>query len=92
MCDQIPTDEAPDGANDMGLCDEALDALFEKQVGQVDFAARQQTFWEICDIMVENVYWLGIWQDPDLFAIGPRIKNAKLSGATPFFNIVEWDM
>jgi peptide/nickel transport system substrate-binding protein len=92
MCDQIPTDEAPDGANDMGLCDEELDALFELQVTQVDFAARQQTFWEISEIIFENVYWLGVWQDPDLFAIGPRIKNAKLSGATPFFNIAEWDM
>jgi ABC-type transport system substrate-binding protein len=74
------------------MCDPDLDALFAKQTTQVDFAERQQTFWEICEIMHENVYWLGVWQDPDLFALGARIQNAKLSGASPFFNIMEWDL
>ncbi len=91
-CDEIPTADKPDGNNDMGLCDDELDELFRTQATQVDFEERQQTFWEISQRMVENVYWLGVWQDPDLFAIGPRVKNAKLSGATPFSNIIEWDM
>lgn len=92
MCDQIPSDESPDGINDQAMCDPDLDALFTKQTTQVDFAERQKTFWEICEVMHENVYWLGVWQDPDLFALGARIQNAKLSGASPFFNIVEWDL
>jgi hypothetical protein len=38
------------------------------------------------------VYWLGIWRDPDLWALSGRLENVKLSGATPFFNITEWDL
>jgi hypothetical protein len=33
-----------------------------------------------------------VWQDPDLYALGARIRNAKLSGASPFYNIMEWDL
>jgi hypothetical protein len=38
------------------------------------------------------VYWLGFWQDPDLFGINKRLINVKLSGASPFFNAMEWDL
>ncbi len=34
----------PDGTNWMRLCDKDLDALFQKQATQVDFAERQKTF------------------------------------------------
>ena len=92
LCREIPTDESPDGTNWNQVCDEELDALFQLQATQVDFAERQQTFWKISKHIYDQVYWLGIWQDPDIFAVGPRMKNVKLSGATPFFNSAEWDM
>jgi peptide/nickel transport system substrate-binding protein len=91
-CSEIPTDEAPDGNNDQWLCDEELDALFQLQSTQVDFAERQATFQEISRIMYEQVYWLGIWRDPDIWAISERLSGVRLSGATPFFNIAEWDI
>lgn len=92
LCSQIPTDDAPDGNNDTRVCDEALDALFTQQATQVDFAERQQTFYEISKYIHEQVYWLGIWQDPDVWAYSARLENVKISGATPFFNIAEWDL
>lgn len=92
LCEEIPSDESPDGGNDQHLCDETLDALFQLQATQVDYEARQQTFWEISELMVENVYWLGVWQDPDSFAVNARLTNVKISGVTPFFNIAEWDI
>jgi peptide/nickel transport system substrate-binding protein len=92
LCRQIATAESPDGSNDQGLCDPALDELFALQSGQVDFAERQATFHEIGQYMYDNVYWLGIWRDPDLWALSGRLENVKLSGATPFFNITEWDL
>ncbi len=92
LCREIPSDELPDGVNWAALCDEELDRLFQLQATQVDFEARQQTFWEISRLMYEQVYFLGIWQDPDIWAVGPRLENAKIGGATPFFNIVEWDL
>jgi hypothetical protein len=35
---------------------------------------------------------MGVWQDPDLWGINSRIKNVKLSGTNPFFNITEWEI
>jgi len=91
-CSEIPSDESPDGLNWQGVCDPDLEDLFKQEVSEVDFAARQQTFYQISRYIFENVYWIGVWQDPDSFAIGPRLQNVKISGATPFFNIIDWDL
>jgi len=78
--------------NGTGLCDEELEALFAVQETQVDFATRQQTLYQITSYIYDNVLWLGLWEDPDLFGFSDRLLNVKISGATPFFNISEWDM
>lgn len=92
LCKEIPSDENPAGVNWQAVCDEELDGLFQLQATQVDPAERQQTFHKITRLIYEKVYWLGVWEDPDIWAVGPRLKNVRLSGATPFFNIVEWDL
>jgi peptide/nickel transport system substrate-binding protein len=91
-CAEIPSDENPAGVNGSGLCDETLEALFVKQESQVDFAERQQTFYEISKYVFDNAYWIGLWQDPDLFGFSDRMTGVKLSGATAFFNVAEWDV
>jgi peptide/nickel transport system substrate-binding protein len=91
-CDDIPSDSNPAGTSPTGLCDEKLDGLFKKQLSQVDLAERQQTFQEITRYIYDNAFWIGLWQDPDLFMFSDRMINVKMSGATPFFNIAEWDM
>ncbi len=92
LCKEIPSDENPAGVNWQAVCDEELDGLFQLQATQVDPAERQQTFHKITRLIYEKVYWLGVWEDPDIWAVGPRLQNVRLSGATPFFNIVEWDL
>ena len=74
------------------MCDEQLEALFKKQETQVDTAERQQTFHEISRYIFDQAFWIGLWQDPDLFGFSDRIQNVKMSGATAFFNIAEWDI
>ena len=91
-CSDIPSDENPAGTSPTGLCDEKLDALFLKQRTQVDFAERQQSFYEITRYIYDQAFWIGLWQDPDLFGFSDRMINVKMSGATPFFNIAEWDL
>lgn len=91
-CSEIPTDEYPDGANWQRLCDEKLDGLFALQTTQTDFAERQQTFFEITKYMYDNVIWLGLWQDPDIWALSGRLQNVNMSGASPFYSIAAWDM
>lgn len=92
LCSEIPSDESPAGVNWLFYCDEELDQLFQLQTTQIDFEARQQTFWKISKIIFERVYFLGIWQDPDLWGLSSRLTGYRLSGATPFFNITEWDI
>jgi peptide/nickel transport system substrate-binding protein len=91
-CTEVPSDEFPDGTNDQKLCDEQLEALFVKQATQMDLAEREQTLHEMSRYMTENVYWLGLWYDPDAFGASSRLKNVRISGATPFYNINEWDI
>lgn len=92
LCNNIPSDENPAGSNWSQYCDEKLDGLFQLQATQVDLAARTKTFQEITKYIFDNVYWLGFWQDPDIFAVNPRLQNIKLSGSTPFFNAMDWDL
>lgn len=92
LCNNIPSAEKPAGSNWSFICDTKLDQLFKLQATQVDFATRQKTFYEITKLIFDQVYWFGIWQDPDLWGVSDRLTNVKLSGATPFFNISEWDM
>jgi peptide/nickel transport system substrate-binding protein len=92
LCAEIPTDEYPDGSNDQKICDEELDALFRLQATQINFEERQQTFWRIGEIMHDNVYWLGIWQDLDTWAVSSRMENVTISGASPFYSVAEWDI
>jgi ABC-type transport system substrate-binding protein/ABC-type amino acid transport substrate-binding protein len=91
-CAEIPSDENPAGVNGTGLCDEQLEALWVQQSTQVDFAQRQQTLYQITKYIYDNVYWLGLWSDPDLFGVSKRLVNVKVSGATPFYTVFDWDI
>jgi peptide/nickel transport system substrate-binding protein len=91
LCSEIPTDEYPDGANWQRLCDEQLDGLFQLQSTQTNFTERQATFFEISKYMHDNVIWYGIWEDPDIWALSPKLQNVTMSGATPFYSIASWD-
>jgi len=91
LCDQMPSDANPYGFNYF-VCDETLDALFKQEVVTSDPAARMTIFHQITRYMHDNVYYLGIWEDGDVWIVNPRITGAKFSGVTPFFNISEWDI
>lgn len=91
LCSDLPTDENPWGYN-YYICDETLDALFQAQIVEVDQDARIELFHEISKYMHDNVYYLGIWDDPDVWIISPRLTGYEFSGVTPFFNITEWDI
>jgi peptide/nickel transport system substrate-binding protein len=92
LCSEIPTDDSPSGTNWQRICDPELDDLFKLQATQVDFKERQATFQKISKLMYDQVYWLGVWQDPDQWALGSRLQDVKISGATPFYDIEQWDL
>jgi peptide/nickel transport system substrate-binding protein len=90
LCSELATADYPYGYNQFG-CDEYLDGLFQEQVVTTDPAARQKIFHDITKYMHENVYWLGIWDDPDVWILNPDLTGIKFSGVTIFFNVEEWD-
>ncbi|NTU56918.1 MAG: peptide ABC transporter substrate-binding protein [Anaerolineales bacterium] len=92
LCDQIPSDENPSGENWFYICDEELDSLIKLQSTQVIAAERQATITKINQLFYDKVYIIGLWQDPDVYAVATRLLNVKFSGVTMFFNIAEWDL
>lgn len=92
LCSEIPSNDYPAGSNWFFMCDEELDKLIQLQSTQVNVAERQKTISQINQIFHDKVYWLGIWQDPDIWAVGSRLQNVKFSGVTPFYNVTEWTL
>jgi len=92
LCSEIPSDEYPTGENWFYICDEELDALIQLQSTQVNVTERKETFTKINQLFYDQVYIIGLWQDPDVYAVGSHLVNAKFSGVTMFFNIAEWDL
>ena len=91
-CSEIPTPEKPEGGNFQGYCNPALDALFDTQAKTVDRDARVKIFYEIEKIMYDEVIWVGMWNDTDLWSVSNRLKNVKFSGGTSFWNVTDWDI
>lgn len=91
LCSEIPSDANPPGGNWQFLCDKELDALFQEQAKTVDANARTEIFKKIQKIIADQVYWVSIWDDPDLWTISKKLSDVKFSGATPFWNAYEWD-
>lgn len=90
LCSQLPDDDNPWGYN-YYICDETLDALFQAQLVETDPAARVEIFHEITKYMHDQVYWLGLYVDPDMWIVSSDLTGVKFSGVTPFYNIMEWD-
>jgi len=90
LCSEMVSDEYPWGYNYF-ICDEYLDGLFQEQLVTTDPAARQAIFHDITKYMHENIYFLNIWDDPDVWIVSPDLTGYKFSGVTPFYNLAEWD-
>lgn len=91
LCSEIPSADNPPGGNWEFICDEELDALLQEQAQTVDANKRIELFHQIQQIIADKVYWVSIWDDPDLWSVSKKVTGVKFSGATPFWNAYEWD-
>ena len=92
VCDQIASADKPDGANWQGYCNPELDALMVKQATTLDPKVRRELYDQIQQIIYDDYVYIGMWKDPDLWSINNRVKNVKLSGVFPFWNVQEWEV
>lgn len=90
LCSEIPSDAKPEGSNDQGYCNPQLDELLTEQARTVDFERRVELFHQIDQIITDDVVWVGVWYDPDLWAISDKYDNTRVSGADPLWNIANW--
>ncbi|MCK6540954.1 MAG: ABC transporter substrate-binding protein, partial [Anaerolineales bacterium] len=91
-CAQRVSADNPDGSNTQGYCNEKIDELIAKQAVTIDPIARQEIFFEIQQIMYDDVIYVGMWQDPDLWSVSSRLQGVKFSGVYPFWNVSEWEI
>jgi peptide/nickel transport system substrate-binding protein len=91
-CSEIPTDDNPSGVNNQYLCDKTLDNLFNEQAHSADPEVRKQDFFKIEQLIADNLYWMPLWHDPDLWALTARFENANLAPTTQFSNAANWDI
>jgi peptide/nickel transport system substrate-binding protein len=91
-CSEIPSDESPAGNNWQFICDKELDDLFLKQATVLDAKERIPLFFQIEQIIHDQVYWNSVWDDPDWWSVSKRLQNVKFSGVTPFWNAYQWDV
>lgn len=91
-CREIPTPDNPAGSNWNFYCNPELDELFARQAVTVDMEARIAIFEEIERILQEDMVWLGVWQDNDIWTVSKRLNNVRLSGADPFWNAANWTL
>lgn len=92
LCSQITSDENPDGTNDQGYCNEQVDALFAEQARTLDPAKRAEIFHQIDQLITDDVAWVGIWFDADLWTINEKVLNTEIGGSDPWWNAVNWDI
>ena len=91
-CDQIANADNPDGENWQGYCNPEIDQLMDEQAVTLDPAKRAEIFTRIHQIMYDDVIYIGVWKDPDLWSINSRVLNVKLSGVYPFCNVHEGEV
>jgi len=92
FCDSISSADNPDGANWQGYCNPEFDALLMEQATTLDTAARLDLYKQIQQVMYDEVLYVGMWKDPDLWSVNSRVSNVELSGVYPFWNIHEWEV
>ncbi len=90
LCDQISSADNPDGANWQGYCNPKMDDLLKEQATTLDTNKRIDLYKQIQQLMYDDVIYVGMWKDPDLWSVNSKLQNVKLSGATPFWNAPDW--
>jgi len=92
-CDQIPTDESPDGANWYRMCFPELDALMLEQKSVADPVARAEIFKEAQQFMYDNALFIPLYARLNVLGVGPRLTGLQGSAfGDVYWNVYDWDV
>lgn len=90
-CSQIPSEDNPNGINVVHTCFEELDAQWQALGTTLDADEAQAIADDIQQFMAEEVFWIGLWNRPQLTVYGADLLNVRPGGQTPYINVAEWE-
>lgn len=90
-CNQIPSEDNPNGINVTHTCFEEMDAQWQALGTTLDADEAQAIADEIQQFMAEEVFWIGLWNRPQLTIYGADLVNVRPGGQTPYINVAEWE-
>lgn len=89
-CAQIPSEDNPNGINTIHTCFPELDELWTALGSEPDPAARQQIADQIQQFMAEEVFWIGLWNRPQLTVYRADLQNVRPGAQSPYWQVTEW--
>lgn len=90
-CNQIPSEDNPNGLNTLHTCYPELDELWNALSTTPDAAERQAIADEIQLFMAEEVFWIGLWNRPQLTVYSATLENVRPGAQTPYWQVAEWE-
>ncbi|MGH8872606.1 MAG: peptide ABC transporter substrate-binding protein [Acidimicrobiia bacterium] len=87
--------DAPNGfgfLNNLGYCNEQVDAMIRQTESQIDPAERAATYNEADELWLSNIPLVPLYQKPTFFAWNPVIMGPQdnTTEIGPFWNIADW--
>lgn len=90
-CENIPSEDNPNGINVAHRCWDELDALWDAIDSTLDPAERQQYVDEAQVFMAEEMMWIGLWNRPQLTVYRADIENVRPGGQAPYWQVSAWE-
>lgn len=89
-CDNLPSDQNPNGFNAVQKCWPELDTLWDTLNTEVDPTARQQAANDIQQFMADEAFWIGMWNRPQIAVYRSDLQNVRLAGQSQYWQVSEW--
>ena len=92
QCSEIPTRRTRTGITGRRFAIQPWMDFFKKRADRWTFLNAGRPSRRSARSFYDQVYWLGLWQDPDYWALGPRLQNVHPSAGSPFYDIAQWQV
>jgi len=82
--------QPPNGYNFINYNNPDVDQLWEESVVAVDFDEREAIVHDLMEILAEEVPWIPLYSEQDLWANNNRLKDFKPNALSLTYNVREW--
>ncbi|GAB4530986.1 MAG: peptide ABC transporter substrate-binding protein [Anaerolineae bacterium] len=90
MCSNVPGADNPNAFNAVQTCWPELDALWMVLSTSLDADERQAAADEIQAFMAQELFWIGLWDRPQISVYSADLQDVRLAGQAPYWAITAW--